>query len=178
MNIHTVSAQLLQDTISSNKAINFGIGGSSGVALQYWFNNNHAVIGGFGLSFGTQNVTPNAPIDPFEAVGLSLFAQYRYYLIGRQQFAPFIGFGGGVSWQQDRYTNAAQYLTRFNSGIALGMEYFILPWLSVCGQIGLGASYTLYSVERPPLTNPLPSFYQKNFRIDLGTNSVLVSLYF
>ncbi len=169
-------ASVEKDSTQNNLAINFGLGNSQGVILQYWLNNHSALLSGVVLSSGTQLNNPMTPINPFEILRFGIYTQYRYYFLERRNFAPFLGAGTSISWQQSRQANAVSYDMLFSAGVSIGIECFILPWLSVTGQIGVGANYSYYSIERP--INSIPSHYANQFRMNLGTNELLVSIYF
>lgn len=172
--------QPLSDSLSTlnnpNKAISFGIGGSSGITLQYWLNKNNVILGGAGFSLSTQRHDIGAQTSLFDILGVNLLGQYRYYWAGRQQFAPFWGFGTSIGWQQSKLANAVTQQVVWTLGTSIGMECFVLPWLSVTGQIGLGANYTLYGTER--FVGSFPSEYMRLIRLDLGTSGVIVAIYF
>lgn len=171
--------QTTQDSTVSNKALNFGIGGSSGIALQYWLSNNQAVVGGIGISSGTQLSSPtnNSVFDPFADINIGVFARYHYYFWGRRQFAPFGAIGGNFSWRQNKFPAAFSHENSAYIGLSMGLECFILPWLSISAQYGIGVNYTSYITERPA-SSSLPSYYSYIFRMDLNNSGVLVSIYF
>lgn len=176
---HTPSqGQTTQDSTVLNKALQFSLAGSSGVGLQYWLSNNHAVFGGVFLSTGTQisSAMNNSIFDPFANLSTGVFAKYNYYFFGRRQFAPFIGFGGNISWRQSRLPNAVSYETALSLGLSAGLECFILPWLSIAGQYGIGVNYSSFRQESPIGTSA--PFYSYIFNSSLGSTGITVAIYF
>lgn len=173
-----VNAQSTMDTTKFKTAMNFGIGGFPAVGIKHWFSNNHVVTGGILLSTESPITNPsnNAVFDPFADIRLGVFGRYDYYLLGRQQFAPFLGIVLNSSWRQKRLPNLLSFETNTYLGLGAGIECFILPWLSVSGLYSLGFNYT--TVQDESLQGTFPATFAYLFRMNLSANAVTISIYF
>jgi hypothetical protein len=112
-----------------------------------------------------------------ENIRVGIFAVYRYYFQGKKQFSPFVGIGSNISWRQSRFPNQLSIETGYNLGLSTGIECFLLPWLSITGQGGLGVNYASIRTEQPRTIGADPSF-SHSFNVSLGNYGITLAIYF
>ncbi len=146
-----------------------GLNLGGGLGGKYWLSSQSAVVGG--LSFVANSATSSNSQSSF---GLS--SQYEYHFLAKGQISPYLAGGANLGFGVVEDNNSAGMRvsrTSFSIGASaiVGVEFFIVPAISLAGQQAIGATYTQY-----PNAN-VSQLRQERWDIGLGSSSLILHIY-
>lgn len=163
------------DSLTGMKGFYLNIGNSYSVALKYWLSPKTAAVAGVSIYGNTYNISPQVVQQPSVATTVSVFGRFQYFLTDRKQFMPYLSAGGNIgsqwSWNPGSQANSLS----LGLGGGIGMECFILPWLTISGELGLSASYSGLRQENPsvPVSQSVSSW-----TYGIGQSGIVFTVYF
>jgi hypothetical protein len=192
--LFSVSAALSQaaDPLKT-KALSFNINGltlsglNGGLGGKIWIPGNRAVTGSVdgGYSSHVSDLSDSVYIeDRTKSWNIVINAGIEQHFNWQPGLSPYVL--GGVFLGRESWRRRSGFVTdpevlyfdkNFSGGVkaGFGLEYWVTPRVSVSGQQQVIATYTWGRYNRPGLMNDQE---QSSFGLDLGTSSVILSVYF
>jgi hypothetical protein len=167
----TTSPTLLHSQEKGKIGIGFKAGSSSTVGITWHFMQRFAVRTSFGYSWSRFDyedmlITNGEPKPVTSSISANL--AFLCYAIRRGAFstyiAPYIGYGRGTSWSSsstygNTFANFEIVNQTYSTGGILGLQYSIVPRVSLFGEMGFGFDH-LAATGGPPAS--LASRYKRN----------------
>ena len=159
--IQNLPAQEDSSHLTHGKSLLFSFQGlnlGGGLGGKYWLNDCYALRTIVSASYQDAQ-SNNLLVTPYESnydsklYGVSLSIGLEKHFAVTRNFSPYVGVNGSVSWNEraDNYLYTDSTTQRvissrgFGGTIALGAEYWILPWISLAGEESFGVSYSTSS---------------------------------
>jgi hypothetical protein len=175
LTLSTKSFSQTTDSLTGSKGFYLNIGGNYNVALKYWLSSKTAVVVGVGIYGNVYNIGAQGGQQPPVNTNALVFGRFHYFLTERRQFMPYFSAGGSIgnqwSWSSNFQT------TSLSLGLAsgVGMECFILPWLTISGELGLSATYSGFRQE---FTSTPSNQSLANWSYGFGHSGIIFTIYF
>lgn len=164
------------DSLAGMKGFFLSVGSNYNLAFKYWMSPKTALVAGVNIFANGFGSSQSAQTQASSTLNTGLFGRFQYFLTERNRFMPYLTAGGSVSntfsWTQP--TNSNGLSLGVNGGV--GMECFILPWLSVAGELTLGGTYSLTQRESP-ITGGTP-FFWNSWSAGFGNSGIIITIYF
>lgn len=146
-----------------------GLNLGGGLGGKYWLSSQSALACGINFAI---NSAPSS--DAQTSLGFS--SQYEYHFLANHQLTPYLAGGANFGFGIITDNNSAGMRvsrTSFSIGASaiIGVEFFIVPAISLAGQQAIGATYTQY-----PNVN-VPQLRQERWDIGLGSSSLILHIY-
>lgn len=164
------------DSLAGMKGFFLNVGGNYNLAFKYWMSPKTALVAGVNIFSNGNSTNQSGQSQVISNLNAGLFGRFQYFLSERNRFMPYLTAGGNVA--NTFFFNNPGRTSSFSLGVngGVGMECFILPWLSVAGELTLGGTYSLIQSEAPN-TGGRTNFWG-SWSAGFGNSGIIITIYF